>query len=286
MPLYTCTLFKYYYLLIQIYALLVIYAIKYHNQLRYQAPKINLWTGTIEVCTSTDTSAGINFITLNIILVLLVVQFMVFKGIFTIRMFAGKFHYQAIVQVPFRIWTFLYQYRLFFFQSCIQSYSGLFFSTFSYGTVHTYFDINKLSIPTYTTLTIDSSYINTNEDIQYTSIENDSDLSTVTIFFGAVLQVPLNVWIVLVQRCFLTFFSYILISTNVYSTICIFIDIKMISISTYISSSVYLSSYIIQYINIGNDTSGTSTNQNLFLLLLLIPLPTMLLHANWKAMYF
>ena len=64
------------------------------------------------------------------------------------------------------------------------------------------------------------------------------------------------------------FFIYILISTYAYSTICMFIDIKMISISTYITLSVCPSSYIIQYTNIGNDTSGTntSTSPNLYFL--------------------
>ena len=153
------------------------------------------------------------------------------------------------------------------------------FSTFSYGAVHTYFDINKISIPTYTTLTINSSYINASEDIQYTSIGKNSDLTMVTSFFSlaikfektatkfyykAVLQVPLNVWIVLFQRCFLTFFSYILISTNVYSTICMLINIKMISFSTYISSGLCLSSYIIQYTNIENDTSTCTSRHPSF----------------------
>lgn len=188
----------------KIIALLVIDDVKYHNQLRYRAPRINLCTGTITVCTNTD------FITLSILQLRLVVRFMVIKDVFTIKMFAGKFHYQAIVQLPFKIWTFLYQYCLFFFKSCMQSYSGLLFSTFSYGTVHTYFDINQLSIPTYTTLVINSSLINESEDIQYTDIGNDSDLSTGTSFFSfaikfaktankfnyrVLLQVPFSVWI-------------------------------------------------------------------------------------------
>ena len=81
-----------------------------------------------------------NFISINIIQVLLVIQFIVLKGIFTIRMFAGKFHDQAIVQVPFKVWIFLFQYRLFFYQSCIRSSRDLLFSTYSYGTVYTYWN--------------------------------------------------------------------------------------------------------------------------------------------------
>ena len=101
----------------KIYALLVIDYVKYLNQLRYRAPRIILCTGTITVCTNTD------FITLSIKQVLSVVRFMVFKDIFTIKMFAGKFHYQDIVQVPFRILTFLFKYL---FQSCIRSYIDIF----------------------------------------------------------------------------------------------------------------------------------------------------------------
>ena len=100
-------------------------------------------TSAINAFTSIGANTKTRFITLNIIQVLLVVWFIVLKGIFMTRMFAGKFYDQAIVQVPFTVWIFLFQYQLFFFQSCIRSSRDLLFSTYSYGTVYKYIGIDS-----------------------------------------------------------------------------------------------------------------------------------------------
>ena len=116
--------------------------------------------------------------------------------------------------------------------------------------MRTFIGVTKLLIYTYTTLIVDSSFLNANEDNQFTNIGNDSDLSTVTSFFSfaikfekgkfyyaAVLQVPLSVWKVLFKydirssggMFFSTYFS---------RTVRSYMDITELGISTYFSRTV------------------------------------------------
>ena len=55
----------------------------------------------------------------------------------------------------------------------------MFFSTYFPPTVRSYMDITELSISTYTTLIIDS-FLNFNEEYQYTFIGNETSMSTCT----------------------------------------------------------------------------------------------------------